>query len=197
MNYDMLIWVSRNYYSPDEFYEEARKYGVSRRISSRTIPLNMAKGTKMFFVFESEKDYTMRVTKRQTPPHPKGQKPVKNLYVYGYAPVDKVVYYADGTEDPAFLDKLRKKGVEIIDYHAAVKKTPIRGCGTIKPKATYLTGTEVSGNIIWFDKPILIKDKAWRGWKMLDTKRAEEIVKKGLGLKKPKTQTKKAKRMVK
>ena len=180
-DYDLLIWVSRNYYTPEDFHGEAERHGVSRRISSRKIPLNLRKGARMLFVFESEKDYEMRITKRKTPPHQKGKKPIKTLSIYGYATVQQVVYYADGTEDPAYLDKLRKKGVKIEDYYAAIPNTPIRGCGTIKPRATYLT--ELEGNIVWFPKPIKIKDKAWRGWKAMDVKRSNEIIQRGIGVK--------------
>ena len=192
---DFIIWVSRNYYSPEEFIREAQTYGVSRRISKKIPTSGIEKGSRMFFAFEAEKDYTARVEKRITiGKHKKGERPVKNLKIIGMAYMDDIQYIADGTETAAELQYMKDRGVSIVEYKDILSE-PVRGCGHRKAKAVYMTAgvktpvkqagdiqktLNVKGGFVTFNRRITYKSKAWRGWKRIEKPEGDTMKKSGL-----------------
>jgi len=192
---DLLMWVGGRYYTIQSFIEEARRLGVTRRISTRAIPKYAVFGrTRVFLVSELDENDPNIVIKKVN--HKNDLDKLKRIRTFkwepkvpGYRPIPKVFGYFTlagifvvGENKKDVEERFRKAGLEV---HAIPSSSgvlsDIRGCGRMVYGAVYITDRTfelrllaeqglqigfIEGSLTVIDPPIPAEGlERFRGWR--------------------------------
>ena len=91
-----LMWVGQQFYTPDEFREEARRLGISKRMPSKIEGLNPGD----LVMFAHKKGYD-----------PEGQEPAPGVFIAARLTEYQKVLSEDQAKDQDLIEELEKDGI--------------------------------------------------------------------------------------
>jgi len=152
--FDLLMWVGSSYYKLEEFIDEARRIGCSKRIPK--LPIGVVnKVTRVFLLYE-------------------------DVGIFGYFTVRGITYVVKpGVNIP---EELEKRGVKEWEYKDGdFGFADERGCGSLMTGGMYLLSEEdmekvkdlaesstLGGHIVILEEPIPYEGKKFRSFKYVE-----------------------------